>query len=185
MDNNQQQPQPQDNTISQTGVPTPPIQVENVQYNVAVNKYQSKPALIFTIANTCMAIGLFMLASTLHNITGLMLGFNDENFLQFTISALIPLAVIGGMAIVKLNKLLKEQPAAWEDIKFKSRLRKSFMFFLTLAGLGSFNAIFNFIGIFIEVDEKTVQNSFFSLYYVGGLIIMTLWLYSYQKRTSR
>jgi hypothetical protein len=173
------------NPVSQTGATTAPIQVENVQYDVTAEKYTSKPALIFTIANSCFAIGLFLLASLLFNVTGVLLGFAEETHMQFFISALIPLGVVGVIALMRLEKLLRDYPAAIEDIKFKSRLRKSFLTFLTLTCIGSFVAIFNFLGIFTDMNEKAVQNSFFSLYYVGGLVIMTLGLYRYQKMTSR
>lgn len=183
MENNFQE----EKNISQMGVSKEPIQVESVQYNIGVSDYKSKPSTIFTIANICMSVGLFVLASLLFNLTGTVFNFTDniaEN-IQVTISILIPVSIIGYIAITRLNSLFRESPAAIEDVKFKSHLRKSFLFFLTLSGIGTFIAVFNFIEMFINFNDTTIKNQFFSLYYVGGLIVMTLWLYSYQKQTKR
>lgn len=174
-------------TTSQTGAPGEPVQVENVQYNVDVNDYRSKVALIFSITSTAFAVGGFMLASFLYSVTGSVFNFTDEPVVtaQLAISVLIPCIVIGAIALRRLNQLFTVSPEVLEDIKFKARLRKIFLFFLTISAIGSMIAIFNFINIFVEPDESTVQNQFVSLYYVGGAIIMTLWLYTLQKRTQR
>lgn len=175
--------------MSQTGVLGSPIQVENVQYNVDAKDYKSKPALIFQIANFCLALGLLTVAIALYDLTGGVFGFADSdvaNTLQVAIALLLPTGVIGFIAMKRLRTLLEERPEAIEDIKFKSHLRKSFIFFLLLTGLMSFVAIFSVLGVLFGTSEEHPMDAIsYALYFAGGLIIQSLWLYSLQKRTTR
>lgn len=179
---------PAETPIAQTGTGSTPIQVENVQYNVPVPHYTSKPGLVFGIAKISLAAFLLAVASSLYEITGLLLGFAGEHVagnIQLMVSLSVPAGVIAFVSVRRMKTIIADSPALLEDITFKARLRRAFIFFLSLSALFVFVTIFNTIGIFVGTASHPVTNSFFSLYYGGGLIIMTLWLYSYQVKTRR
>lgn len=172
---------------SQTGAGSDPLQVENIQYNVKVKNYQSKPGIIFRAASVSLAICLFVTATLLYAITNLVFNFDDVDpaVLQVCFAIMIPTGVVSYLALKRLYKLFAEQPQAIEEIKFKTRLRRTFWTFLVLSMLGSVIAIFNFINLFVDYSRDVLQYQFYSLYYVGGAIVFTVWLYSLQKKTER
>jgi hypothetical protein len=130
-----------------------------------------------------------MVASTLFDLTGIPFNYSSDSLmsmLQVTVSIALPAGIIAFISVRRLRALLTKDPALLEDIKFKKKLRRSFLFFLSVSAFLVFVTTFNTIGLFTpERSEDAVQNTFFSLYYGGGAILMTLWLYMYQTKTKR
>jgi hypothetical protein len=175
--------------VSQTGVNAQPIQVENVQYNVNAADYESKPSLAFGIAKTTLAIILFASASLLFTLTGKLFSFIEEvstAAIVVPLSFMIVLLPIFYISQKRLNKII-ENPVMLEEMKFKQKLRRSFISFLVLGAIVLFISVVNILTSIVESDYGIdfIQNTFFSLYFGGGLVLMCLWLYRYQKQTAR
>lgn len=175
---------------SQASAPQTPVQVETVTYNVKVGAVESKVGLAFTLLSGSLFFLGLIVWIFLRNLINLLFegaGSADVGgMLVFTVAATIALAPAVYMANKRLNANLQENPAAIEDIRFKKKLRRSFLFYTILSILGLFATVYSLLSAaFLKSNGLGIQ-AFLNFLVFFAIVGSLAWFYwKYQKRTTR
>jgi FtsH-binding integral membrane protein len=186
MDVNPNQAAAGEASLSQTGSPQTPVQVENVQYGVKVGGFLSRIGLTFVVASTSLVILALSVAYALHGAVTVHDGSNEiaQRFI-WLVSVAIPLLPLFIFTNKKLNMFVND-PVLREEITFKKRLRRALWAEIILAALCIAGGVYGGLSVALLKEEGDALDSFSSaLFYGGAFALLALWSYSFQKRTQR
>lgn len=185
------QPPQQAPVMAQTGAATAPLQVENVQYNVSVGKTKSKIGVATFFMVLCAWVMGFLGMALLLAIREMIVpGEGDameiKETIVFVISGLIPFVAVFAYAIVRIGAIIRDNPAAIDDIFFKRLIRWNLGLTGIIAMLTVFFAIFNSLSLLVlkdpEMTASTVADSFIFMLTFVALALLFL---RYELKTRR
>lgn len=186
-----QQPPQQAPGMSQTGAASAPLQVENVQYNVAVGKTKSKIGLATFFMALCAWVSALLIMVLLFAIRETLIpGESDlmevQETIVFVVSGLIPFAAIFVYTLMRIGAILRDNPAAIDDIFFKRLIRWNLGLTGMIAMLTVFFAIFNALSLVVlkspEMTASIVADSFI---FVLTFVSLALLFLAYELKTRR
>lgn len=185
------QPQQQAPVMAQTGAASTPLQVENVQYNVSVGKTKSKIGVAtFFMALCAWVMGFLGIALLLAIREALIPGEGDsmeiKETIVFVISGLIPFVAVFAYAFVRIGAIIRDNPAAIDDIFFKRLIRWNLGVAGIIAMLTVFFAIYNTLSLLVlkdpEMMASTVADSFI---FMLAFVALALLFLRYELKTRR
>lgn len=179
-------------TVSQTGAPQTPVQIENTQYNVPVKGVRSKIGLAMSITTFLLWIVGFVMFSLLSALTSEFFQTTEQEGivlvqeLLFSLSALIVIAPLLVFTKKRVDTIIHENPAAIEDIFFKRTVRFNLFFFLVVGVCAAIFTLYDLLSLVIlQTQETTYQEALTGLYIAAIAAGHAYFHWSYQRQTQR
>lgn len=177
---------------SQTSGAGQPVQVENIQYNVKVDKVRSKTGLASMVSGLMAwmiaIVGMFILLIVRQAILP-DAGEASSDLLEmivFGVAVLVPVLPIGIFATKRLNRALAENPAAIDDIFFKRSIRWNLILSLFVAGLWAIVFVYNLLAIIVLGDENVTRGmTLDSFLFFAPFMGLVYFFWTYQRQTKR
>lgn len=179
-------------TVSQTGAPQTPVQIENTQYNVPVKGVRSKIGLAMSITTFLLWIAGLMTFLALSSLTSELFqtaeqsGVNVAETLILAISGLVVITPLFIFTKKRVDTIIKENPAAIEDIFFKRTIRFNLYFFLVVGVITTILALYTFLSLtLLDTVDVTYEDALNNLYIAGIAAGHAYFHWTYQRQTQR
>lgn len=175
------------NTTAQTGNAGSPIQVENVQYNMAMNPVESRVGFFLKIASVGLWFMAFFAAVTMATIIARV---DDESveiagILVFTVSLAVAAIPTYFIANNKMNEELQKNPAQVDDLFFKKATRTGLYVAVIATGISVIAAVYNLLGSAFLEDSGSVTGFFQSLAFAASFAAVLAYFWSLHGKTKR
>ena len=175
------------NTTAQTGNAGSPIQVENVQYNMAMNPVESRVGFFLKIASVGLWFMAFFVAVTLATIIARV---DDESveiasILVFTVSLAVAAVPTFFIANMKMQTELEKNPAQVDDLFFKKATRTGLYIAVLATGISVIAAVYNLLGSAFLDNSGSVTGFFQSLAFVASFGAVLAYFWALHAKTRR